>query len=105
MDAKTLWDSLGDWHVWAVVAVTAAVCAAGGAIHAATRSPDADPTTPDETNAERRARLLKELLVGALAAVAVLYYVEPKPAPQSVGAPPPAPVQRWTGNGSLGVAP
>lgn len=75
MNANELWSSIGDLHVWGVVLVTGLAGAAGGLVHAASQNPAGLTDVPGAPPLKK----WKQMLVGALAAVAVLYYAAPKP--------------------------
>lgn len=69
MDTNELWASIENWRLWAVCGTALGLGAIGGAIQAISSLPDW---------ATARKQLLARMLVGAVAAVAVIYVSDPK---------------------------
>lgn len=74
MNVDKIWLAIGDWRLWALCAVACSFGAAGGFLRAISRTA-ADPSPPRWA----------QVLIGALAAVAVLYVNEPDSALALIG--------------------
>ena len=76
MDPNAMWLSLGEWQLWAVIAMAFALGAAGGLIHGLSSISSPLPKTTTIPAVEKQL-WWRPLLVGGIASVAVLYLTNP----------------------------
>ena len=76
MNLDTLWSTLIDAHLWAIIAGAAALGALGAALHPPVTV--ADPPPAGEELARGIRSRAWDLLAGAVAAIAILYVTDPR---------------------------